>query len=225
MNKLTKKILFFACPLVLTALVTMGLHTKDGNMPVALAIKNKQQNIRWNEHAIDSAVSLLKEGNVVLRMGTGVHSRLLAQMNRHNKSYSHCGIVMIEGGYPFVYHSIGGEDNPDARLRRDSAKQFFSQAYNTAIAIVGYTFSPGQEHSLKNIVHNYYSKRPRFDLQFDMGTDDKLYCTEFVYKTITTATEDTAYLPTESVISRRFVGTDNLYVNSHASLVWQVKFK
>ncbi len=221
MNTLAKKILFFAGPLVLTAVIAMGLHTKDDRTPIAILIKDKL----WNDRAIDSTVSMLRDGNVVLSMGIGAQSRLLAQMNKHNKSYSHCGLVVIEKGYPFVYHSIGGEDNPDARLRRDSAHHFFSQVRNSAIAIARYPFTTEQETALTETVKSYYSKRPKFDLDFDLATDDRLYCTEFVYKSITAATADSTYLPTTSVMGRRFIGTDNLYVNSHASLVWQVKFK
>lgn len=225
MNTLTKKILFFATPLALTALIAMGLHTRDNVVPIAVIIESQQKNKLWNDRAIDSAIGMLGTGDVTLCMGTGPHSLLLAHMNRHNKSYSHCGIVIIENRYPFIYHSIGGEDNPDARLRRDSAKQFFSQAHNSAIAIARYPFTLKQEKALSAVVKKYYSKHPKFDLDFDLATDDKLYCTEFVYKSITAAMADTTYLPTTSVIGRRFIGTDNLYVNSHASLVWQVKFK
>ncbi len=139
---------------------------------------------------VDSAISLLRSGYLVLRTGLGADSYLLAQMNRKDQTYSHCGIVMIENGYPFVYHSIGGEDNPDARMRRDSADFFFSPAHNIGLAVLKYDYSDGQADELRQVVTQYYKQRPKFDMQFDLKTDDKLYCAEFIYKAINKATGD-----------------------------------
>ncbi len=204
-----------------------GLYSCHQPQPKPTAIEGavKKEADTINKHLVDTAVSLLRSGYIVLRMGLGADSRLLAQMNRKNKSYSHCGIVMVENGYPFVYHSIGGENNPDERLRRDSANFFFSPVYNTAIAVVRYDLDPGRLGELGNIVREYYKRRPKFDMKFDLRTDDKLYCSEFVFKAVNKAAHDTAYIGTTSVAGLRFVGTDNLFVNPHAHMVWQTAFK
>src|SRR5690606_33196633 len=65
----------------------------------------------------DSCVQLLRTGDLALRTGNDITSRMFCEFNRIDKTYSHCGMVVVEHGYPFVYHSIGGEDNPDQRLR------------------------------------------------------------------------------------------------------------
>ncbi len=178
-----------------------------------------------NRHSVDTAVSLLKQGYLVLRMGLGADSRLLAQMGRKNKSYSHCGIVLMEHGYPFVYHAIGGENNPDARLRRDSAKFFFSPVYNLALAVMQYDLDSGRIAGLKDIVLAYYRQRPKFDLKFDLATNDALYCSEFIYKAVNKAADDTAYIQPAILGGRRFVGIDDLFVNRHAHIIWQTVFK
>lgn len=179
----------------------------------------------FNDHLVDSAVALLRSGYVVLRSGYGAESYMLAQMNRKNKTYSHCGIVIVESGYPFVYHSIGGEDNPDERLRRDSAKIFFSPLHNKGLAAVSYHFSPGEQERLTQVVHDFYTKRPRFDTKFDLGTDDRLYCSEFVYKAFNRAMDDTGYIKTTSFLGHTFVGTDDLFMNEHARMMCQIQFK
>jgi hypothetical protein len=177
-----------------------------------------------NKQFVDSGVAMLQNGNLVLRMGLGADSHLLAQINQRDKSYSHCGIVVIEHGYPFVYHAIGGEDNPDARLRRDSASFFFSPQNNTRIAIVHLDLTAQQLLVLDTVVHNYYRARPKFDLQFDLATDDKLYCSEFVYKAMNKATHQ-SYIGLTTAAGHRFVGIDDLFLNSHAQLTWQAKFR
>jgi len=180
---------------------------------------------RYNKRLIDTAISLLKSGYIVLRTGKGADSYLLAQMNQTDKTYSHCGIVMIEHGYPFVYHSIGGEDNPDERLRRDSAGFFFSPLHNDGLAVVRYDYDDDKVNTLRQVVGQYYKERPKFDMKFDLKTDDKLYCAEFVYKAVNKATHDPAYIRPTTVLGCTFVGIDNLFVNAHAHMIWKTKFK
>ena len=207
-----------------SALVGMRLSGhKDKLPPVAIADIHEADIA--NKHLVDTAVSLLRSGYVVLRMGLGADSRLLAQFNRKDKSYSHCGIVMIENGQPYVYHSIGGEDNPDARLRRDPVSLFFSPLHNTALAIVKYNLDDNEVEDLRKVVNTYYRQRPKFDMKFDLATDDKLYCAEFVYKAVNKAAGDTAYIHTTTAAGIRFVGIDDLFINPHAHIVWQTRFK
>jgi hypothetical protein len=214
---------FFVVGLSALAVIT-GFHTR----PTAITVNdvvNRQEADWYNKHLIDSAVSLLKSGHIVLRAGLGADSYLLAQMNRKDKTYSHCGIVMIEHGYPFVYHSIGGEDNPDERLRRDSASFFFSPLHNEGLAVVCYDYGADKVNELRQVVDQYYQARPKFDMKFDLKTDDKLYCAEFVYKAINKAMHDPTYITTTSVLGCTFVGIDDLVVNTHATIIWKTKFK
>ena len=179
----------------------------------------------FNNKALDSSISILKSGQIVLRMGLGADSYLLSQMNQKNKTFSHCGIVFIENGYPFVYHSIGGEDNPDERLRRDSVKFFFSPDHNSGIAIVQYDYDEEHIQKLRQIVNNYYKERPKFDMKFDLKTDDKLYCAEFIYKALNKTMDDTSYITPTRFLGLTFVGVDDLFLNRHASVIWQIKYK
>lgn len=220
-----KSMLVVLCVAGVSSLLAMRIYCNHSPKlitpdPIAL-----QKADAWNKHAVDTAVSLLRSGYIVLRMGSGADSRLLAELNRKNKMYSHCGIVLVENGYPFVYHSIGGEDNPDERLRRDSADFFFSPKHNTGIAVVQYDYSAGKVNELKKVVYQYYKERPKFDLQFDLKTDDKLYCAEFVYKALNRTMNDPTYIKTTSLLGYTFVGIDNLFINPHAHIIWQTGFK
>jgi hypothetical protein len=177
----------------------------------------------WNRRVIDSVTALLQPGDVVLRSGLGADSRIFAQMNSRDKSYTHCGIVVMEQGKPVVYHCIGGEENPDMRMRRDPPTQFFAAENNSAIAVVRYD---GMETAkLSAVVHAIYSTRPRFDLKFDLATDDALYCSEFVYKALIRASGDTGYVPLTHRLGRTYVAVDNLYGNDHDRFICRVQYK
>ncbi len=188
------------------------------------AIARREDNIQ-NSKSIDSAVRLLKDGDLALRTGADATSVMLRQMNLTNKTYSHCGIVMIEDGYPFVYHSIGGEDNPAAKLMRDSACVFFTPVSNERLGIARLDISARQIEHLHNIARRYWRAGTLFDLDFDLASDDKLYCAEFVYKAVREATADTGYFPITHLLKKTYVGVDNLYDPRHAEIICDVRYK
>lgn len=198
------------------------------NRSVNTATLNGMQeryNNSWNRKEIDSCIHILHTGDLVLRTGIDASSYVLSRMNLRDKTYSHCGLVVVEHGYPFVYHSIGGEDNPDACLRRDSASFFFSPKNNFGFGIARYDMNAVQVDSMKSVVYRFYKEKKKFDLDFDLKTDDKLYCAEFVYKALNIATKDTAYIKAISFIGHSYVGVDNLFINRHAHMICRVKFK
>ncbi len=179
----------------------------------------------WNRHKRDSCLGLLRTGDLLLRTGNDMTSRIFREMNRVNKTYSHGGLVVVEDGYPFVYHSIGGEDNPDERLRRDSADFFMSPANNLGFAVARYHLTDSVTGNLVGAIRTYYHRRPLFDMDFNLETDDKLYCSEFVYKALTIATGNPRFIPQTSVLGYRFIGIDNLFINSNAFFVCELKYK
>jgi hypothetical protein len=189
-----------------------------------LHFRHREDN-QANFSAMDSALHLLRDGDLVLRTGADATSVMLRQMNLTNKTYSHCGIVMIENGYPFVYHSIGGEDNPDAHLRRDSASVFFTPVSNERLGIARLDISEAQIRKLHDIARRYWKAGVPFDLDFDLKSDDKLYCAEFVYKAVQEATGNSRYFHITHLLHRSYVGVDNLYEAPHARLICDVRYK
>jgi hypothetical protein len=179
----------------------------------------------YNRHLVDSAIHLLKTGDLVLRTGADVTSYIFTQFNQTDKTYSHCGLVIVENGYPFIYHSIGGEDNPDEKLRRDSASFWFSPANNLGFGIARFSFNSSQMAALQGIVYQYFKEQRRFDMDFDLSTNDRLYCAEFVYKALNQAVKDSTFIRPVSKLGKTFVAVDNLFLNGHAQLVCQVRFK
>lgn len=212
----------FICAVVFVVLCSC--NDKSVNTATLNGMQERYNNT-WNRKEIDSCIRILHTGDLVLRTGIDASSYILSRMNLRDKTYSHCGLVVVEHGYPFVYHSIGGEDNPDACLRRDSASFFFSPRNNFGFGIARYDMNAVQVDSMKSVVYRFYKEKKKFDLDFDLKTDDKLYCAEFVYKALNIATKDTAYIKAISFIGHSYVGVDNLFMNPHAHMICRVKFK
>ncbi|MBS1587979.1 MAG: hypothetical protein JST52_00050 [Bacteroidetes bacterium] len=187
-------------------------------------ITNRAHNIQ-NYQAIDSAILLLRNGDIVLRSGADATSYIFTQFNQKDKTYSHCGIVVIEQGYPFIYHSIGGEDNPDQILKRDSASFWFSPVHNLGMAIVRFAFDSMNRASIVEEAKKIYTQKPKFDMQFDLFTDDRMYCAEYIYKVLNKAMKDSNYISASKKFGVLYVATENLFLNPHAHFVCRLRYK
>lgn len=187
---------------------------------------------------IEDGQSRLKEGDLVVRMNRDPSSRFIKYFNHKDKNYSHSGIVLFEHGYPYVYHIINGEENPDQKMRMDSLAHFCSPKRNLAFAIYRYNMSADEISKLKIIVHAWYAKGMRFDSLFSLQSDDRMYCSEMIGKAVAEATAKriiiepiqltmveagclTAYsrLPISYTNGLPIIPIDALYVNPFCRLV------
>lgn len=173
----------------------------------------------------DSAIRLLRSGDLVFRLGNDITSAMLSQLNLREKNYSHCGIVVVENGSPYIYHSIGGEFNPDQKIKRETPAQWFSPVNNLAIAVSRPDLDSHQLKQVADNVQSFYKEGKTFDMEFDLATDDRLYCAEMIYKSIVNVVKDSIYLPVTSAFGKKYVGIDDLYINPHSTVICRVRYK
>ncbi len=168
---------------------------------------------------------MLQTGDLVLRLGNDVTSSMLSQLNLREKKYSHCGIVVVEEGKPYIYHSIGGEYNPDQKIKRETPAQWFSPDNNLAIAIARLHIDSAGLGKAAKTVQAYYKEGRKFDMEFDLASDDRLYCAEMIWKSVQTAIDDSAFFPITTAFGRKYIGIDDLYYHPHSSLICRVQYK
>mgnify|MGYP002075216547 CR=1 FL=1 len=177
------------------------------------------------QKGIDSSKLLLKNGDVVFRRGNDVISHLFSEMNTQDKSFSHCGIAFEENGKWFVFHSIGGEDNPDEKLRKEPFENFITPKDNTGFGICDFSFTSHETQLLKFIVDSLYKKEIPFDMQFDLKTNDKLYCAEMVAKAIQLTLKNDSFFSIHTINGFQFYSTDNIFTQEKAKLICKIDYK
>ncbi len=176
-------------------------------------------------NARDSCMFHFKSGDVALRSGRSFTSSVLASLNQKDKTYSHTGVMVKEGDKWFVYHCIGGEDNPDAIMRKDEFADWCSPKYNSGYAVIRYDLGKDLLDSFVSITKQYYKDCVPFDMNFDLLSDSTLYCSEMVYKALIGATGDHTYVGSSTLFEKKYVGIDDLYKNDHAKFICRVRFK
>ena len=133
-------------------------------------------------------------------------------------------------------------------IRRDLVDSFITPVHNIAIGVYRYDLTSTELEKLKNIVHTHYMNKLQFDMNFDLSTDDKMYCAEMIAKSVEQATAKrisfsksliTAGLkekyikkllakkvvPSAKVAEQReYLALDNLYMNPHCREVTKIVF-
>ncbi len=193
-------------------------------LPSTITTPPSETSLLRQYHQRDSVIQLLQAGDIVLRLGNDLTSYMLSQLNQDDQSFSHCGVVSIENGKPYIYHAIGGDYNPNQKIKRESPTTWLAPQSNRAIGIARLQLSPMQRQSLQDITQQYYREGRIFDLDFDLETDDKLYCAEMIYKALRTCTTDSNFISTAHRFGRTYVGVDNIYHHPNAMLVCKLQY-
>jgi len=166
----------------------------------------------------------VQSADIILRTGKDYTSQLMRNLSTHDKTYSHSGIASWENDTLFVYHSIGGEGNPTQKLRRDRFEMFCNPYANRGFGVYRYRVSEKQKEKIVSKAKEYYSHHLLFDMKFDLNSDDKMYCSEFIYKTIKAATDDAINLKTTTLNHIKFVAIDDLFFNPFCYEIKRVSF-
>jgi len=217
LNRFTKNKFLLRWPLGYLLFFSLACRNNNSFTTGVEATSNYQQRL-------DSIRPLIKSGDIILRNGTDEVSRTARSFNRIDTSFSHCGIVLLENDTLFVYHALGGSYNPSQKLRRDPIDNFCLPPDADRFAIYRYELQPRQYDSLRKIVRGYYAAGLRFDLYFNFLTDDRMYCSEFVFKCLDRSLSGAL---SETIKAREWpfgISPDDLYLNDRCKLIKRIDY-
>jgi Permuted papain-like amidase enzyme, YaeF/YiiX, C92 family len=162
---------------------------------------------------IDSAQQIIATGDLIVRSGSDFTSESLRSLNQRDKTYSHCGIASIENDSVFVYHALGGEFNPDQKIRKDKFEVFAEPYTNRGIGIYRYQLLQIEINNLMLTVKKLHEMGIMFDMKFNLQSNDRMYCAEFVYKAYVMGTKGKLQFNTSHIDKFAFIGVDDLFLH------------
>ena len=190
----------------------------------------------------------IREGDLVLRCGNDHVSESLRDFSQQEKLFSHSGIALLHNGEMLVYSNMAGDINPNEIMRRDDVDSFLTPANNVAAGAYRYDLSNEELQKLKSIVETHYNNKLQFDMNFDLSTDDKMYCAELIAKAVEKASGhrisfskslinkalkekylkkllEKKIVPSAKIADQKeYIALDNLYFNAHCKEVMKVVF-
>jgi len=238
-----KHLFIFLLALFLFACTDNG---ENGNTANPLSLPDSVLKERWV--AISAVKDSIHEGDLILRCGNDFVSESLSDFSQQEKLYSHSGIAMIDDGIMYVYSNMAGDINPDEIMRRDHIDSFITPANNVAVGVYRYDFTREELGKLRTIIHKHFNNKLPFDMNFDLSTNDKMYCAEMIAKSVEEATSKRIIF-SKSLINnalkerylkkllekkiihsanvadqREYLALDNLYFNPHCREVKKIIF-
>jgi hypothetical protein len=174
----------------------------------------------------DSFLAFARSGDIVLRCGKDEISRLFCRLNRRNQHYSHCGVLSNTDSGLYVTHIIGGSENPEGGILYEPVRLFIRPEQNSRWALIRYDLDSTRLEIFQQNIHRPLDSTIRFDAAFDLATDDKMYCSELLYKGLIKAAQDSLYIRLSAGRSgKQYIAIDDLFENRHCKIICEVSYK
>lgn len=211
-------------PLILFTLLFLA-YACNNNISTSSQISTPSQKQQANASYL--LTYKIQSGDIVLRKGNDMISALFSQLNKKDKSFSHIGMALVTDSGIFVYHIIENKNKQQSKndIRLSPLKQFIDNKYNTTWAVARYNFNLAQIDKVIKYLHSIALQNITFDRSFDLNTNNKMYCTELIYKTLIQAGIDSNQIPkTYSISKKKYISVDNLYINSLCKIIGRVDY-
>lgn len=197
---------------------------------------------------IDSLKKICQPGDLVVRLGDDFISDRIRYLSATDPSYSHAGIIVEHDNKKMVCHIypddfVVGADT----VRYDIIDSFLNTKTNLKCALYRYDLSDSERVNFEEALNSYHKSKIHFDKKYDLDTDDKIYCSEMIYKALKKVTNNRiviaqSYVPTnmkrlifiyfkkynftKNIISnRKIIAVDNLYNNPYCKPIMKFALK
>ena len=162
-----------------------------------------------------------RSGDLIFRSGKGVISDWFRRCSLSDPSYSHAGILLVNGDEQLVVHLQ--QTSSDGSLKIEKLSDFWADAGCKAGSIYRLDLNQEEINKMKEEILKDLSSGVKFDEQFNLDDDTRMYCSEWIRNKVIHATSDPSYFPITVADDFRYVAPDNLYLNRHAMLVYKFK--
>jgi len=126
-------------------------------------------------HAGNIKYSKIKTGDIIFRKENSFLSNRFEKLD--GRGFSHIGILYLSRGNIYVLHIERNSEKNDLKIIL--LKEFLKDATKYKIKRLKKNYNT---ESIETNIQKLIKDNPKFDLNFDFATDDKLYCTELIYK-------------------------------------------
>ena len=151
---------------------------------VCVAVGKATPDSAYESDKLSSAeVAMLCNGDIILRKGFGFVSNKIVEILNEPYPLSHCGIVVLDDGAPYVIHSVSSTLSDYDGVQRSSLNSFFADSKPCSIVVVRYLGAQSDGGTLITTeAKRYLQAKVPFDNSFDLADNTKMYCTELVWK-------------------------------------------
>ncbi len=170
---------------------------------------------------------LFHNGDLIVRAGNDQLSELFKKLNTIEKKYSHCGVLIKKDNNYYVAHIIAGLKHRHHRILLEKWEDFVQEKNNNAWAVYRYALDTQFIKKMTDTLLVWKSSRNiAFDADFDLISNDKMYCSELVYKALLAAGAKVDFIQQSSTRqAKKYIAIDNLYKHKYCNLICEMRYK
>ncbi len=133
-------------------------------------------------------IGIIKNGDLVFRQGRGIFSDIFKNIGETDSPFSHVGIVYKDGNDIFVIHTEANELTGVGFAKKEKLSDFISNSNSVTYDFYRIDdFRSARIQSVLKAALKYVNDKIPFDTDFNLRDNDRLYCTELVYKAFKSA--------------------------------------
>jgi hypothetical protein len=234
---------------ILSFLISFIIISCNENVHFPTVDLTPQQSVKDTiQQHIDSLKKICQPGDLVVRLGDDFISDRIRYLSVRDHSYSHAGIIVTHDNKKMVCNIypddfVIGADT----VRYDIIDSFLNRKTNLTCALYRYDLNDSEKINFQEELDSYHKREIHFDKKYDLNTDDKIYCSEMIYKALKKVTNNRiviaqSYVPTnmqhvifiyfkkynfsKNIISnRKIIAVDNLYNNAYCKPIMKFALK
>ena len=121
-------------------------------------------------------------GDLLFRRGTGIAAEFARNFSTGERRFSHVGILAERDGDLVVVHSIYDQEAMRDGVVSDPIEVFLDGTSDWGLYRIG--VSRDRRQSVADAALIILDRAVPFDNQFSLGSEDRLYCTELVWRIV-----------------------------------------
>ena len=125
----------------------------------------------------------LRSGDIILRRGYGMVSRMIATRLEGRFAFSHCGVVVEREGKLFVVHTVSSNVSEIDGMQMHQLDEFVRQSKPGSIAVTRLNDSADASILVRESLRFLAAEVP-FDHDFDLHDASTLYCSEMIWRSL-----------------------------------------
>jgi hypothetical protein len=126
-------------------------------------------------------VSLLQDGDIILRRGSGMVSDMIAALLNEDHDLSHCGIVVERGGVFRVVHAVSNNLSDHDGMQVHALPEFVRQSKPGTLVVCRLRTVADRSAISRKALH-YLRRAVPFDHHFDRVDSSTFYCSELIWR-------------------------------------------
>ena len=133
------------------------------------------------------------------------------------RRFSHVGVVSLFRGQPVVIHAIYDVEKKRDGVVVDAIHSFLSEADDWAVYRVNMRLE--LRNKIAELAIDANAASIPFDNQFDLASEDHVYCTEFVWRIVNRVVGSDLVKATISFGNRKIVAISDVYADESVQFV------